>query len=98
MLRISISEELIKQRGIEDDVNADVISRESHPELWQTLMEATRIAFEAELAILLAKDKAAGRESEDEEEDEEIKTAYERGKQMTEEEYEAWHREVWGYY
>jgi hypothetical protein len=41
---------------------------------------------------------SAGRESEDEEEDEEVKAAYERGKQMTEEKYEAWHREVWGYY
>lgn len=92
-----IADELLKQRGIEDDTNADVISRESHPELWQTLMEAVQIAFEAELAILRAKDKAEGRESEPEEEDEEAKAAYERGKQMTEEEYEAWRREVWGY-
>lgn len=40
---------------------------------------------------------SAGRESEDEE-DEEVKATYERGKRMTEEKYEAWHRAVWGYY
>jgi hypothetical protein len=93
----AIANELLKKRGIEFDANADVISRESHPELWQTLMEAGLIAFEAELAISRAKDKAEGRESELEEEDEEVKAAYERGKQMTEEEYLEWRREVWGY-
>jgi hypothetical protein len=93
----AIANELLKKRGIEFDANADVISRESHPELWQTLMEAGLIAFEAELAINRAKDKAEGRESELEEEDEEVKAAYERGKQMTEEEYLEWRREVWGY-
>lgn len=91
-----IAEELEKQRDIQLDTEASYISAESHPEQWETLMEAWERALEIYGAIADIKNKAIGRKTPTEE-DEELEAAYERGREMTNEEYEAWHRQVWGF-
>lgn len=62
MVACYIADELLKKHGVDADegLDDDVISRESNPALWQAFMEGVMIAWQAEMEVQQAKEKAFG--------------------------------------
>lgn len=62
MVTCYIADELLKKHGIDSDegLDADVISRESNPALWQAFVEGIMIAWQAEREVQQVKEKVSG--------------------------------------
>jgi hypothetical protein len=59
MVTCYITDELLKKHGInpDEDLDADVITRESNPSLWRAFMEGIIVAWEAEMEVQRVKEK-----------------------------------------
>jgi hypothetical protein len=62
MVTCYIADELLRKHGVDSDegLDADIISRESNPALWQAFMEGIMVAWQAEMQVQQAKEKTFG--------------------------------------
>jgi len=62
MVTCYIADELLKKHSIDSNegLDADVISRESNPALWQAFMEGIMVAWQAEMEMQQVKEKVFG--------------------------------------